>query len=58
MAAQTSMPADFTTNPETYDARFRAKVQKALDDTHPPVSHQQMMDEAQELINRKLRARS
>jgi len=28
----------------------------ALDDTRPPVSHQQVMDEAQALIDRKRRA--
>ena len=38
--------------------RFRAKVQEALADTRPPVPHQQVMDEAQALIDRKRRART
>ncbi|MFD0708222.1 type II toxin-antitoxin system RelB/DinJ family antitoxin [Photorhabdus akhurstii] len=46
------LPADL----EAYDARFHAKVQEALNDTRQPVPHQQIMDEAQELIERKLRA--
>ncbi|MGV7960634.1 type II toxin-antitoxin system RelB family antitoxin [Photorhabdus tasmaniensis] len=58
VAKDGALPAGFTADPETYDAWFRAKVQEALDDTRPPIPHQQMMDEAQELINRKLRARS
>lgn len=52
------MPAGLTTDPEAYDAWFRAKAQEALDDTRPPVPHRQVMDEAQALIDRKRRARS
>ncbi|MBS9433508.1 type II toxin-antitoxin system RelB/DinJ family antitoxin [Photorhabdus hainanensis] len=51
-----TLPADFTADPEAYDAWFHAKVQEALNDTRQPVPHQQIMDEAQELIERKLRA--
>lgn len=47
-------PAD----PDAYDTWFRAKVQEALADTRPGVPHQQVMDEAQALIDRKRRARS
>lgn len=53
-----ALPAGLTTDPEAYDAWFRAKVQEALVDTRPAVPHQQVMDEAQALIDRKRRARS
>jgi DNA-damage-inducible protein J len=53
-----SLPAGLTTDPDAYDAWFRAKVQEALTDTRPAVPHQQVMDEAQALIDRKRRARS
>ncbi|OCA54817.1 type II toxin-antitoxin system RelB/DinJ family antitoxin [Photorhabdus namnaonensis] len=43
------LPAD----PETYGTWFHAKIQEAFDDTRQPVPHQQVMDEAQELIERK-----
>ncbi len=47
-----------TSDPSSYDAWFRTKVQEALADTRPAVPHQQAMDEAQALIDRKRRARS
>lgn len=50
------LPAGLATDPEAYDAWFRAKVQEALDDVRPPVPHQHVMDEAQALIDRKRRA--
>lgn len=53
-----ALPAGLTADPEAYDAWFRAKVQEALADTRPPVPHQQVMDEAQALIDRKRRART
>ena len=49
------LPAGLTTDPETYDTWFRAKVQEALDDSRPPVAHQKVMDEVQALIDRKRR---
>lgn len=52
------LPVGLTADPEAHDAWFRAKVQEALDDTRPAVPHQQVMDEAQALIDRKRRARS
>ncbi|WP_036774674.1 type II toxin-antitoxin system RelB/DinJ family antitoxin [Photorhabdus australis] len=58
VAKDGALPAGFTADTETYDAWFFAKVQEALDDTRQPVPHQQVMDEAQELIERKLRANS
>lgn len=52
------LPVGLTADPEAHDAWFRAKVQEALDDTRSAVPHQQVMDEAQALIDRKRRARS
>ena len=58
IAKEGGLPAGLTADPEAYDAWFRAKVQEALDDTRPAAPHQQVMDEAQALIDRKRRARS
>lgn len=52
------LPVSLTAAPEVHDAWFRTKVQEALADTRPPLPHQQVMDEAQALIDRKRRARS
>jgi DNA-damage-inducible protein J len=52
------LPAGLTTDPEALDAWFRAKVHEAMTDTRPNVPHQQVMDEAQILIDRKRRARA
>ena len=52
------MPAGLAADPLVHDAWFRAKVQEALTDTRPTVPHQQVMDEAQALIDRKRRSRS
>ena len=52
------MPAGLAADPLVHDAWFRAKVQEALTDTRPAVPHQQVMDEAQALIDRKRRSRS
>ena len=53
-----ALPAGLTADPVAYDVWFRAKVQAALDDTRPPVSHAQVMEETQALIDRKRRARA
>lgn len=53
-----SLPAGLTADPDAYDAWFRAKVQEVLVDTRLPVPHQQVMNEAQTLIDRKRRART
>lgn len=58
VAKEGGLPAGLTTNPEDYDRWFRAKVQEALLDIQPPVAHQDVMDEAQALLDRKRRARS
>ena len=47
------LPVGLTADPETYDAWFREKVKEALVDTQPTVSHQQVIDEAQALIDKK-----
>ncbi len=47
------LPAGLILDPEAHDAWFRDKVKEALADTQPTVSHQQVMDEAQALIDRK-----
>jgi DNA-damage-inducible protein J len=52
------LPAGLTADADAHDTWFRAKVQEALDDTRPAVAHQQVMDEAQALIDKKRRARS
>jgi len=52
------MAAGPTADPDAYDAWFRAKVQEALADARPAVLHQQVMDEAQALIDRARRTRS
>jgi DNA-damage-inducible protein J len=58
VAKEGGLPAGLTTDPEAYDAWFRAKVQEALEDTRPAVPHQQVMDEAQALIDRKRHVRA
>src|ERR1700757_2061924 len=58
VAQEGALPAGLTADPEAHDAWFRAQVRNALADRRPPVPHQQVMDEAQALIDRKRRARS
>ena len=58
VAKEGGLPAGLTTDPQAYDVWLRAKVQEALDDTRPPIPHQQVMDEVQALIDRKRRARA
>ncbi len=52
------LPAGLTTDEATHDKWFRAKVYEALADNQPGIPHQQVMDEAQALIDRKRSARS
>ena len=49
------LPVGLTADPEAHDAWFRDKVKEALADTQPTLSHKQVMDEAQTLIDRKRR---
>ena len=53
-----ALPAGLTADPEAYDGWFRAKVHEALADKRPAVPHQQVMHDAQMLIDRKRRART
>jgi len=50
------LPAGLTTLPAAHDAWLRAKVKEALADTQPAVSHDDVMDEAQALIDGNRRA--
>jgi len=58
IATEGGLPAGLTSDPDAYDAWFRAKVQEALDDPRPTVPHAQVMQEAQALIAAKRRAQS
>ena len=58
VATEGGLPAGLTTDPDAYDAWFRAKVQEALDDPRPNVPHAQVMQEAQALIDEKRRAQT
>ncbi|MGV6872465.1 type II toxin-antitoxin system RelB family antitoxin [Pseudochelatococcus sp. B33] len=51
------LPAGLASDPDAYDAWFRAKVREALDDTRPSIPHEVVMDEVQALIDRKRRDR-
>ncbi|MDD2878054.1 MAG: type II toxin-antitoxin system RelB/DinJ family antitoxin [Acidiphilium sp.] len=58
IAKEGGLPAGLTADPEAHDAWFHAKVREALTDTRPTVPHEQVMDEAQALIDGKRRART
>lgn len=55
VAAEGGLPAGLTTDPDAYDAWFRAKVQEALEDTRPIKTHAKVMQDAQALIDAKRR---
>jgi len=52
------LPAGLASDPDVYDAWFRAKVQEALDDQRPARPHARAMQEVQARIDGKRRARS
>ena len=56
VAAEGGLPAGLTADPEAYDAWFRGKVREALDDPHPSVAHEQVMQDVQARIDGKRRA--
>jgi DNA-damage-inducible protein J len=58
VAAEGGLPAGLTADPDAYDAWFRAKVREALDDSRPSVPHAQAMQDVQDAIDRKRRART
>ena len=45
------LPTGLTTDPESYDAWFKAKVHEALSDTRPVTDHENVMDEVQAVID-------
>ncbi|MFC3612901.1 type II toxin-antitoxin system RelB/DinJ family antitoxin [Lutimaribacter marinistellae] len=51
VAAEGGLPAGLTTDPDAYDAWFRAKVQEALADDRPTVLHDKVMAETRALID-------
>ena len=53
----TTVRRDYGAAPAIQFKWFRAKVHEALADNRPGVSHQQVMDDVQALIDRKRRAR-
>ncbi|RZT98228.1 DNA-damage-inducible protein J [Advenella incenata] len=53
VAQEGGLPACLITDPEAYDRWFRAKVQEAIKGTRPPILHQDVMNDAQTLIDRK-----
>lgn len=53
VASEGGLPAGLTADPQAYDAWFRAKVKQALADDRPAASHDEVMAEAQALIDRK-----
>lgn len=56
VAAEGGLPAGLTTDPDSYDAWFRAKVLEALADPGPGIPHDQVMQNARALIDGKRRA--
>lgn len=44
IAKEGALPVGLTTDPEAYDAWFKSKVQEALNDTRPTISHQKAME--------------
>ena len=58
IAAEGGLPAGLTMDPDAYDAWFRSKVREALDDPRSSTSHDQVMNDAQALIDAKRRAQS
>ncbi len=55
VAREGGLPPGLTADPQAYEVWFRAKVQEALADTRPTISHRQVMDEARARINKKRR---
>lgn len=50
------LPVGLTSDPEAHDAWFHDKVKQALADPRPTLPHQQVMNEAQAIIDSKRRA--
>jgi len=52
------LPAALTSDPDSYNEWFRAKVFEALADSGPHISNEAVMDNAQAIIDRKSNAYS
>ena len=55
IAAEGGMPPGLTTDPDSYDTWFRAKVQEALDDPRPPIPQEEVMRRVQDVIEGRRR---
>lgn len=53
VSAEGGLPAGLASDPDAYDAWFRAKVQDALADTRPTTPHQQAMAETRARLKRQ-----
>ncbi|MDR2892937.1 MAG: type II toxin-antitoxin system RelB/DinJ family antitoxin [Deltaproteobacteria bacterium] len=53
IAREGGMPPGLIADNTSYDAWFKAKVHEALSDNSPTVPHEQVMDDIQNLIDRK-----
>lgn len=58
VAAEGGMPPGLTTDPDSYDAWFRAKVQEALDDPRPSLPQNVVMANVQAVIDARRRERA
>ena len=58
VAAEGGMPPGLTTDPDSYDVWFRAKVQEALDDPRPSLSQNVVMANVQAVIDARRRERA
>lgn len=58
VAKEGGLPPGLTVTEETYDDWFRRKVQEALDDPGPLLSHEDAKREMNELIRNRVRDRS
>ena len=58
VANEGGLPPGLTVTEETYDDWFRRKVQEALDDPGPLLSHEDAVREMNELIRNRVRDRS
>ncbi len=58
IAREGELPAGLTSDPDIYDAWFRAKVLEGVADTRATVPHQQAMDRVQALIDSKRHGRA
>lgn len=58
VAKEGALPPGFTSDPQAYDAWFRDKVREAMEDPEPSIPHEQVMAQAQALIDRKRRGES